>query len=380
MSGEGSIMTRMLPAPVRVAVVGAGEWGINHVRTFAQLREAHLVSVCDLDGSRLQQVRTQYSGVGTTTDFDDVLKDPSVEAVVLASFAAQHFGLCTTTDFDDVLKDPSVEAVVLASFAAQHFGQARAALEAGKHVLVEKPMTLKAAEAEDLVRLARRAGRCLMVGHLLLYHPAVTKMKTLLDSGEVGDLFYLYSQRLNLGRVRKAENALWSFGPHDVAVALHLFGAEPEIVTAKGEAYLQKGIADGVFVTLHFPKKKMAHIHLSWLDPHKTRRTTMVGSRKMIVFDDMEPTDKVRIYDKGVDVRPQSVPYEDYLHVRFGDVLIPHIATGEPLRAECRHFLECVRTGRAPLSDGIHGAKVIRVLAAAQKSLELDGAPVPVKA
>src|SRR2546427_5159448 len=255
MSGEGSIMTRMLPAPVRVAVVGAGEWGINHVRTFAQLREAHLVSVCDLDGSRLQQVRTQYSGVGTTTDFDDVLKDPSVEAVVLASFAAQHFG------------------------------QARAALEAGKHVLVEKPMTLKAAEAEDLVRLARRAGRCLMVGHLLLYHPAVTKMKTLLDSGEVGDLFYLYSQRLNLGRVRKDENALWSFGPHDVAVALHLFGAEPEIVTAKGEAYLQKGIADVVFVTLHFPKKKMAHIHLSWLDPHKTRRTTMVGSRKMVVFD-----------------------------------------------------------------------------------------------
>src|SRR2546428_3993344 len=246
MSGEGSIMTRMLPAPVRVAVVGAGEWGINHVRTFAQLREAHLVSVCDLDGSRLQQVRTQYSGVGTTTDFDDVLKDPSVEAVVLASFAAQHFG------------------------------QARAALEAGKHVLVEKPMTLKAAEAEDLVRLARRAGRCLMVGHLLLYHPAVTKMKTLLDSGEVGDLFYLYSQRLNLGRVRKDENALWSFGPHDVAVALHPFWAAPQIGTPQREGHPHKGVRGCVFLELQFTTKKIADVTFSLLDPHKIRRTSLV--------------------------------------------------------------------------------------------------------
>src|SRR5437667_9900905 len=342
-------MTKKLPVPVRAAVVGAGEWGTNHARTFAQLNDAQLVSVCDLDEGRLTHVR------------------------------AQHPGVKTTTRYQDIVQDRALEAVVIASLAAQHYGQARAALEAGKHVLVEKPMTLQATEAEDLVRLARRASRCLMVGHLLLYHPAVTKMKTLLDSGEVGDLFYLYSQRLNLGRVRKDENALWSFGPHDVAVALHLFGAEPEIVTAKGEAYLQKGIVDVVFVTLHFPHKRMAHIHLSWLDPHKTRRTTMVGSRKMVVFDDMEPTDKVRIYDKGVDVRPQSVSYEDYLHVRFGDVLIPHIGTAEPLRLECEHFLDCVRTGATPLSDGAHGLRVTRILAAAQKSLELDGAPVTVK-
>jgi len=269
--------------------------------------------------------------------------------------------------------------VVIASCAAQHFDQARWALEAGKHVLVEKPMTLAPGEAEELVRVARQNGRCLMVGHLLLYHPAVVKMKHLVTSGDVGEPFYLYSQRLNLGRVRNDENALWSFGPHDVAVALHLFDEEPEIVTAKGEAYLQPGIVDVVFVTLHFPQRKMAHIHLSWLDPHKTRRTTVVGSRKMIVFDDMEPTDKVRIYDKGVDVRPQSVSYEDYLHVRFGDVLIPHIGTAEPLRLECQHFLDCVRTGETPRSDGAHGLQVIRILAAAQKSLELDGAPVTVK-
>ncbi len=335
--------------PVRVAVVGAGEWGKNHVRTFSQLRESQLVTVCDLDGARLANVRAQYPGVNTTTRFDEVVQDESVEAVIIASFASQHAD------------------------------QARRALQAKKHVLVEKPMTLDSTDAEELVRQAANAGRCLMVGHLLLYHPAVVKMSQLVETEEIGELFYLYSQRLNLGQVRKDENALWSFGPHDVAVALHLFGAEPEVVTAKGAAFLQKGIVDVVFVTLHFPRLKMAHIHLSWLDPHKIRRTTLVGSRKMVVFDDMEPTDKIRIYDKGVDIRRQPMSYEDYLHVRFGDILIPHIGSAEPLRLECQHFLQCVRTGAIPRSHGTHGLQVIRVLAAAQTSLERDGVPVPVK-
>lgn len=334
---------------VRVAVVGAGEWGKNHVRTFSQLRDAHLVSVCDLAEPRLANVRAQYPGVNTTSRYEEVVQDDSVEAVVIASFASQHFA------------------------------QARQALHAKKHVLVEKPMTLDAAEAEELVHLATSGGRCLMVGHLLLYHPAVTKMKQLVESQEIGELFYLYSQRLNLGQVRKDENALWSFGPHDVAVALYLFGAEPETVTAKGEAFLQKGIVDVVFVTLHFRNRKMAHIHLSWLDPHKIRRTTLVGSRKMAVFDDMEPTDKIRIYDKGVDIRRHATSYEDYLHVRFGDILIPHIGSEEPLRLECQHFLDCVRHRATPRSDGAHGLQVIRVLVAAQNSLRLDGVPVSVK-
>ena len=334
---------------VRVAVVGAGEWGKNHVRTFARLRGATLATVCDLDQAKLDSVHAEYPGAATTSRYEAILQDASIEAVIIASFASQHFE------------------------------QARLALAAKKHVLVEKPMTLGPEEAEELVLLADRAGCCLMVGHLLLYHPAVAKMKALVDGREIGDLFYLYSQRLNLGRVRKDENALWSFGPHDVAVAVHLFGDEPETVTAKGEAFLQKGVVDVVFVTLHFPGRKLAHIHLSWLDPHKTRRTTIVGSKKMVVFDDMEPTDKVRIYDKGVDIKPQAVAYEDYLHVRFGDVLIPHIGSSEPLRVECQHFLDCVRTGARPRSDGTQGLQVIRVLAAAQRSLDLDGAPVPVK-
>jgi len=342
-------MTTKSQSPVGIAVVGAGDWGKNHVRTFSQLPGAKLVSVCDLDETRLTSVRTQYPDVHTTARYDDVVSNDSVEAVAIASFASHHFD------------------------------QARRALEAKKHVLIEKPMTLDPQDAETLVHLAAQRGRCLMVGHLLLYHPAVVKMKQLVDTQEIGELFYLYSQRLNLGRVRMDENALWSFGPHDVAVALYLFGTEPEVVTAKGEAFLQEGIVDVVFVTLHFPQRKLAHIHLSWLDPHKTRRTTMVGSRKMVVFDDMEPTDKVRIYDKGVDVRPQAVSYEDYLHVRFGDILIPHVGSSEPLKLECQEFLDCVRTGATPRSDGSHGLQVIRVLAAAQKSLDLDGVPVSVK-
>lgn len=342
-------MNRDVNRTVRVAVVGAGEWGKNHVRTFARLRDATLASVCDLDSAKLEAVRSDYPGVAATARYDDVLRDSSIEGVVIASFASKHFE------------------------------QARLALAAKKHVLVEKPMTLEPEEAEALVHLADQTGCCLMVGHLLLYHPAVAKMKALVANQEIGDLFYLYSQRLNLGRVRKDENALWSFGPHDVAVAVHLFGDEPEVVTAKGEAFLQQGVVDVVFVTLHFPRRKLAHIHLSWLDPHKTRRTTIVGSKKMVVFDDMEPTDKVRIYDKGVDIKPQAVAYEDYLHVRFGDVLIPHIGSTEPLRIECQHFLDCIRTGARPMSDGRQGLQVIRVLAAAQRSLDLDGAPVPVK-
>jgi predicted dehydrogenase len=336
-------------ALVRVAVVGSGEWGRNHVRTFAQLRGANLVSVCDLDEGKLASVR------------------------------AQHPRVRTTASYDDVIRDVTIDAVVLASYASAHFDQARRALEAGKHVLVEKPMTLQTHEAEELVRVAAHVKRTLMVGHLLLYHPAVIRMHDLVVSHDIGELFYLYSQRLNLGRVRKDENALWSFGPHDVAVALYLFGSEPEVVTAKGEAFLQRGIVDVVFVTLHFPQRKLAHIHLSWLDPHKTRRTTLVGSRKMVVFDDMDPTDKIRIYDKGVDIRPQAVSYEDYLHVRFGDILIPHVGTAEPLRLECQHFVDCIVNGSVPRSDGNHGLQVIRVLAAAQKSLDLDGVPVAVK-
>jgi predicted dehydrogenase len=258
-----------------------------------------------------------------------------------------------------------------------HYPLARTLLEAGKDVYVEKPLALEVAHAEHLVRLAAQRQRVLMVGHLLLYHPAVRYLKDLAARGELGDLHYIYSQRVNLGKVRRDENALWSFAPHDLSVILHLFEAEPLDVVARGSAFLQRGVEDVVFVDLRFPDGRLAHVHVSWLDPHKLRRFTVVGSQKMVVFDDMEASEKIRIYDKGVDRAGRVVSYGEALSVRSGDILIPKIGLQEPLRLECQHFLDCVRERRAPLTDGAHGLAVVRVLAAAQASLDAGGAPVP---
>jgi predicted dehydrogenase len=257
-----------------------------------------------------------------------------------------------------------------------HYPLARTLLEAGKDVFVEKPLALRADHAEELVRLARERQRILMVGHLLLHHPAVRHLKEMVKRGELGDLLYLYSQRVNLGKVRRDENALWSFAPHDLSVALHLLDAEPIDVAARGAAFVQPGIEDVVFLHLRFPGGTMAHVHVSWLDPHKLRKFTVVGTRKMVVFDDMEASEKIKIYDKGVDRGGQIVGYGDALTVRSGDIVIPSVPLQEPLRIECLHFVECVRERKAPLSDGAGGLAVVRVLAAAQASLESGGVPV----
>jgi predicted dehydrogenase len=249
-------------------------------------------------------------------------------------------------------------------------------LEAGKDVYVEKPLTLEVAHAEELVRLARKHDRILMVGHLLLYHPAVRYLKGMVERGEMGDVYYIYSQRVNLGKVRRDENALWSFAPHDLSVILHLLDMEPLDVVARGSAFIQGTVEDVVFVDLRFPGGKLAHLHVSWLDPHKIRKFTVVGSQKMVVFDDMDASEKIRIYDKGVDRAGQVVSYGDALTVRSGDILIPKISLQEPLRLECQHFVECVRERKRPLTDGEDGLRVVKVLAAAQASLEAGGAPV----
>ncbi len=220
-----------------------------------------------------------------------------------------------------------------------------------------------------------------MVGHLLEYHPAVEYLKELAEQGALGELRYLYSQRLNLGQVRREENALWSLAPHDIAVANFLLGAAPVTVAAAGQAYLTEGVADVAFLTLFYPDGRLAHVHVSWLDPHKTRKLTLVGSRKMAVFDDMEASEKVRLYDKGVDRPPEgTADAEIALKLRFGDILIPRIDLEEPLARECRHFVQCVRTGRRPRSDGRDGLQVVAALEAAQRSLEAQGAPQPVAA
>jgi len=276
-----------------------------------------------------------------------------------------------------VLDDPGVQAVVVATPVPTHFGMADRALRAGKHVYVEKPLTARASEARALVELAQQTRLKLMVGHLLEYHPAVTYLKEMLDRGQLGEPYYMYTQRVNLGIVRQNENAWWSLAPHDISVVCHLLGSEPVSVTANGQCYLQKDIEDVVFATIKFADGKMAHVHCSWLDPHKIRKMTVVGPEKMVTFDDMEATEKIRIYDKGAAVRHDiTTSYADIISLRFGDIVIPKIPGGEPLSLECQHFIECVLENRPVRSDGADGLRVVQVLEAGQKSLKNHGAPV----
>jgi predicted dehydrogenase len=333
--------------PIGIAVVGTGDWGANLVRSFAELPGARLAALCDTDPARLARTAARYPGARATARLEDIAAATDVRGVVVSTSAIEHYPV------------------------------ARALLEAGKDVFVEKPLALRVDHAEELVALARQRDRILMTGHLLLHHPGVRFLKEMVSSGALGDVFYIYSQRVNLGKVRRDENALWSFAPHDISVILHLLEMEPIDVAARGSAFLQSGVEDVVFLDLRFSGGKMAHVHVSWLDPHKLRKFTVVGSQKMVVFDDMEASEKVRIYDKGIDRAGQIVSYGDSLSVRSGDIVIPKIPMQEPLRIECQHFVECVREHRAPLTDGADGLRVVRVLAAASRSLAAGGTPVP---
>jgi predicted dehydrogenase len=280
--------------------------------------------------------------------------------------------------FEEALAAADVDAVVLATPAKDHAEQARALLAAGKHVLVEKPLALTAADAEAVVATAEAKARVLMVGHLMLFHPAVERLKAMIEGGELGRIYYIYAVRVNLGRVRQDENALWSLAPHDVAMIEHLLGDEPDSVSARGGIYLQTRIEDVVFVNLRFRSGVSAQIHVSWLDPRKERRLTIVGAQKMVELDDVHPVEKLRIYDKGVDRPPTFTEYAQFLSIRNGDLHIPYVPMAEPLERQNRHFLECVAQGKRPLTDGQSALRVVRVLEAAQKSLARDGAPVSV--
>jgi predicted dehydrogenase len=326
---------------VRTAVVGCGYWGKNLVRNFHKL--SHLRLCCDSSDN------------------------------VRASIAAAYPDVQVTADYDAVLADVDIQAVILATPAPSHASMAIKALEAGKHAFIEKPLALSASDARAVVNAAAAADRILMVGHLLEYHPAVNYIKDMIDSGELGDVYYLYSQRLNLGKVRSDENALWSLAPHDISVALYLLGEAPVEVEASGQAFLQDGVEDVTFITLRFGSGRVAHIHVSWLDPHKERRLTVVGTRRMVVFNDMEPQEKIKVYDKGVDrSRTEAAEYDSYaelLQLREGDIVIPRLPNAEPLALECSEFLRAVETGVPPRSDGADGLRVVAALEAAQAAL-----------
>jgi predicted dehydrogenase len=331
---------------VKVAVVGAGAWGMNHVRAFARAKGSELVLVCDQSEETLGRARGLAPKARSGRDLEDALAASDVEAVVLATPAVSH---------------------------AEH---ARRALAAGKHVFVEKPMALRASDAAAVLAAADASGKTLMVGHLMLYHPVMARLKSMVDSGDLGRILYMYALRVNLGRIRRDENAMWSLAPHDISMILHLLDEEPRSVSARGGSYLQKGIEDVVFVNIRFDSGVLAQIQLSWLDPRKERRLTIVGERKMVEFDDVHPVEKLRVYDKGYDRPPAFTEYSEYLSIRNGDIHIPQVPMAEPLDLECRHFLECVAQGRRPITDGASALRVVKVLEAAQRSLEADGAPV----
>lgn len=332
---------------LRIAVIGAGNWGRNHVRTVATLTDAELVAVCDVNADRRAKLQTQHPGVFVSHDLAAVLD--------------------------------RAEAVIVATPAVSHVAVAKAAIERGLPVLVEKPFALSVSDAEAIAELAGTKGVPLLVGHLLVFHPALEVLKGMIVRGDLGEVFYLYSQRVNLGQVRPDENALWSFGPHDVSVALYLLGETVVRVSAHGQSFLQPGIEDVVFLGMELESGAMAHAQMSWLDPHKERRLTVVGSKQMVVFDDMQPREKLKIYDKGIDRPPEYASYGESLAIREGDIRIPRIPTVEPLHAELRHFVQVARGSMEPRAPAEAGVAVTRVLAAATESLKRQGAVVELK-
>jgi predicted dehydrogenase len=321
---------------MKIGVVGLGYWGPNLARNFDRLPDAELSWLCDASDEALARWGAAF---------------PSAQA---------------TTSLDDLLADDSLDAVAVATPVPTHAELAQRVLAAGKHCFVEKPLGRSEQEAQAVVDAARSAERVLMVGHLLEYHPGVEQLSDLVRSGELGELRYVYSHRLNLGKHRQDENALWSLGAHDVSVILRLAGEEPYECTAVGESYVKAGVEDVVFAFMRFESGLTAHMHLSWLDPHKERRFTVVGSKRMASFDDMELERKLTVYDKGFDEDYSS--YGEYI-ARSGDVFSPRVSNEEPLRIECRHFVDCVRDGREPRSDGEAGLRVVRVLEQLQRSL-----------
>jgi predicted dehydrogenase len=316
--------------PTRVGVVGVGYWGPNLVRNITtKVQDVELVAICDNSLPNLVRAHELYPKVQSVNNVHHLLRDYELDAVVVATSVPSHFPL------------------------------AKKILKAGKHCFVEKPLTLTSEESEELIRLADENNVTLMVDHLMIYNTAVRTVKEIIDSGELGDVLYLYAQRLNLGKVRTEENAFASLAPHDVSIALYLLGETPDRVSATGEAYVTPGVQDTVFANLHFASGKMANIHVSWLDPHMTRKFTVVGTKKMLVFDDMEATEKIWVYDRGVGAPTDALAYGEDLSLRFGEIRVPFVTMREPLADALQHFVDCCRSGNTPESDGLAGLAVV---------------------
>ena len=332
---------------VRIAVVGCGYWGPNLIRNFHDLPTAQIVSLCDTRSERLKPLAKKFPWVKLTTRYEDLLSNSEIDAVVIATPISTHFTLASQ------------------------------ALRAGKHVLVEKPLTATTREGIALNRLATRTHRVLMVGHTFEYNPAVLKVAELLKSGEAGRLYYIDSVRVNLGLHQSdGLNVIWDLAPHDLSIILNWVNQIPRKVSAWGQSFIQKGIEDVAFLKLEFDDEILAHLHVSWLAPSKIRRITAVGDKKMIIYDDLESVEKIKMADRGVHLNPSSP--ELRIGYRMGDILSPRVDVSEPLSRECLHFVECILQNRKPQTDGERGLQVVRVLEAAEKSIRRGGSSVSI--
>lgn len=332
---------------ISVGVVGCGYWGPNLIRNFRSLPKCQMKVMCDLSEARLRHLRQLY---------------PEVEGV---------------TDYKRVLEDKDIDAVVVAAPVQQHFPLAKAALEAGKHTLIEKPMASSVAECEELVSLAESKGLVLMVGHTFLYSAPVRKMTEIIRAGDIGDIRYINARRLNLGLFQKDINVAWDLAPHDIAIILHVLGEYPLTVNCQGNAHVTQGIEDVTNLSMTFPNKRFATIQSSWLEPRKIREMTIVGSRRMIVYDDLKAQESIRIYDVRVDRPPHYDTFGDFQYsYHYGDSYIPYIRHEEPLRVECQHFMDCILNNTVPETSGREGLELVRILEASAVSLRRDGGPV----
>ena len=333
-----------------IGIIGCGYWGPNLIRNYSQLPNCTMLMCCDLDENKLDRVRKLYPGILTTKDVNQIMDDPEIDAVGIVTPVSSHYEL------------------------------AKQALHHGKHVFVEKPLCHSSGACLDLIRLAEKKGKVLMVGHTFEYTAAVNKIKQIVMSGELGDILYIASVRLNLGLLQPDINVIWDLAPHDISIITYVLGEHPISVNCQGKGHYRKHIEDVATITLNFSNGAIAFVHTSWLDPNKVRRTTIVGSKKMLVYNDTEPQEKIKIYDKGVDAPPYYDTFGEFpFSYRYGDIYSPRIEDYEPLRNECAHFLECIEKEKTPRSDGYSGLRVVSVLEAANESLKRDGKAVRIK-
>lgn len=332
---------------INVAVVGCGYWGPNLIRNFRNIPECHLKAMCDVDAERLKHMSTLYPGVQAETNFDRLIASPDIDAISIATAVRTHYSM------------------------------AKAALHAGKHVLIEKPMAASTRECEELIEIADRKGLTLMVGHTFLYSAPVRKIKEIVDNHDIGDLRYISSRRLNLGLFQKDINVAWDLAPHDISIILYIMQELPFSVNCRGGAHVTTGIEDVTSMSLHFSKERSAIIHSSWHDPRKVREMTIVGSTRMIVYDDIATQEKIKIHDVRVERPPHYDTFAEFHYAyHYGDTYSPFIRQDEPLKTECQHFIQSIANHTVPLTDGRNGMEVVRILEAASLSLKQNGAPI----